>query len=307
MPFLPETLASIALQTYRNWRVLVWDNGSTDGTVEELASWIPSRLPGRVIAHQPEALGVARARLIEQSTTEFCAWIDSDDVSAPNRLERQVQFLIEHPEVAAVGSQLMVVDEAGDLQGPFGRFALGDDDIVSDMLDGPGLAQPATLFRRSAVLSVGNYRDVGPVNVEDYDLWLRLAAHYKLGNIDEPLLYYRIHDRSSTVIADKAGVLRAAAKARFVAHAPALFGITKQEAQWLVDQQYRCAILALLRIARHLKARSGRPVRSTLRSPYFLSAARTFPAPSDVVSRAALALLRKGARSRYSSPSPYIR
>jgi hypothetical protein len=170
------------------------------------------------------------------------------------------------------------------------------------MLDGPGLAQPATLFRRSAVLSVGNYRDVGPVNVEDYDLWLRLAAHYKLANIDAPLLSYRVHDRSTTVMAGKEGVLRAAAMARFVEHAPALYGIDRKEAQLLVDRRHRCAVLALLRIARHLESRSGAPVRETVRSPYFLSAARKFPGPADVVSRAVIALLRSMSQSRRTGP-----
>ncbi len=44
MPYLPETLASIEAQTYRNWQILSWDNGSTDGTVAELHKWIPSRM-----------------------------------------------------------------------------------------------------------------------------------------------------------------------------------------------------------------------------------------------------------------------
>ena len=124
MPYLPETLASIAAQTYHDWEVLAWDNGSTDGTVEELQKWIPSRLPGRVITGQPLSLGDSLAEMVQQCNTEFCARIDADDVNVPERLERQVAFLLAHPEVAVVGSQINRL--------------------------------------RSAVLQVGNYRELYP-------------------------------------------------------------------------------------------------------------------------------------------------
>src|SRR5438552_5677499 len=93
MPYLSETLASIEAQTYRDWEILVWDNGSTDGTLDELRRWIPSRLPGRIIDNRPLSLGNSLAALVEAAGTELCARIDADDVNYPERLERQVAFL----------------------------------------------------------------------------------------------------------------------------------------------------------------------------------------------------------------------
>ena len=113
MPYLLDTLRSIEAQTYKNWRILVWDNGSTDGTLEELQRWIPSRLPGRIIADEPFSLGKSLARLVETAETELCARTDADDVNYPERLERQVEFLQVHPEVGLLGAEIEFIDVAG--------------------------------------------------------------------------------------------------------------------------------------------------------------------------------------------------
>jgi GT2 family glycosyltransferase len=294
MPYLPETLASIAAQTYRNFELIAWDNGSEDGTIEEIRRWIPSRIPGRLIADRPLPLGEARARLVEEASTELCAWTDADDISAPERLERQVEFLLAHPEVAVVGSHIAVIDEQGNRQGDDVRFPLRDEQIVLQMLRGPAVAQPATLFRRSAVLKAGNYRDVGEVHVEDYDLWLRLAVHDRFANVDAALLQYRVHGGSTTVAASRAGRLSDATRARFVENAEGLFGCSPRVATLLVTRSHPCAIVALLQIAGHLKRRSGVGRLRTLRSRDLLNAATDFVAPRDVVSRIALSLLVPG-------------
>ena len=113
MPFLPTTLASIAEQTYQNFEVLAWDNGSTDGTLEELRKWIPSCLPGRIVSDRPMGLGVSLAEMVKEARTELCARIDADDVNLPDRLEKQVEFLRVHPDVALVGTQFIRLDQNG--------------------------------------------------------------------------------------------------------------------------------------------------------------------------------------------------
>jgi glycosyltransferase involved in cell wall biosynthesis len=296
MPYLPETLASIEVQTYRQWEVLAWDNGSTDGTIEELHRWIPSRLPGRVVVDRPLPLAEARACLVEEACTVLCALIDADDVNEPDRLERQTRFLAEHPEVAAVGGQISVIDGVGMVSSSRSLFPLDHLDILRDMLDGPALAQPAVLFRRDAVLAVGNYRNVGPVNVEDYDLWLRLAARYCLANLTDIVLRYRVHDRSSTVIAEREGVLRRATMERFAEHAPALYGCTHREASLLAENRHAFALPVLLRIARYLRRRTGISALSTLRSGTFRRAALKLLAPWDFSTRLALVALRRRPR-----------
>ena len=106
MPYLPLTLKSIAEQTYKNHRIIVWDNGSTDGTVEELRRWIPSRIPGMIVSERPMRLGPSLAAMVEMAGTPLCARIDADDINLPERLQSQVQFMQAHPEVGVLGAQV---------------------------------------------------------------------------------------------------------------------------------------------------------------------------------------------------------
>lgn len=194
MPYVRETLASIAAQAYKNHSILVWDNGSTDGTVDELRRWIPSVIPGRVITGTPLKLGASRAALINLAETEFCAGMDADDITLPHRLELQVPFLLKHPEVAIVGSQLDLIDENGVR---CGRWNYRTDDAQSRWLtrwQSP-LGQNAILYRRSAILAAGNYRDVPD---EDLDLWKRLARVGEIRNLPETLVLYRRTSTSQT-------------------------------------------------------------------------------------------------------------
>ena len=99
MPHLRDTLASMADQSWHLHHVIAWDNGSSDGSVEELRRWIPHRLPGRIVTDRPAGLGASLAAMVELADTELCARIDSDDVNEPDRLRAQVELMTGRPEV----------------------------------------------------------------------------------------------------------------------------------------------------------------------------------------------------------------
>ena len=295
MPFLPETLASIEAQTYRDWEILAWDNGSTDRTVEELQKWIPSRLPGRVITGQPLSLANSLAEMVKQCKTEFCARIDADDVNVPERLSTQVAFLLAHSEVAVVGSQINRLDKHGVNQGRDIPLPVYHDDIVLFMLASCGLSHPTVLFRRSAVLQVGNYREsVG--HAEDYDLWLRVAVHHRLANFPMPLLYYRVHDKSCTQIAysQKESKDRLANEWNecVCSIAPRLYGCSESEARLLRTRRHPCAIRLLYQITQHLQHSQNRKLLDILRSEFFFITARRLVPLKDVISLIALVALQ---------------
>jgi glycosyltransferase involved in cell wall biosynthesis len=194
MPYLTSALRSIAEQTYKNHKIIAWDNESTDRSAEELHRWIPAHIPGRVVTNAPLSLGASRAALIGQADTELCALMDADDINYADRLERQVSFMLDHPEVAAVGGQLDLIDENG---AHCGRWTYKTDDAETRWLIRwhSQLAQNSVLCRRSAVLAAGNYRDVPD---EDLDLWMRLAAVGEIRNLPEPLMQYRRTSSSQT-------------------------------------------------------------------------------------------------------------
>jgi glycosyltransferase involved in cell wall biosynthesis len=298
MPYLPETLASIEAQTYTNWEVLAWDDGSTDGTLEELKKWIPSRLPGRVIEGTPSGVGAALATLVEESTTELCARIDGDDINMPERLEEQVAFLENHPDVALVGSQFYALDEQGvanDTITEYDRAPLNHDDIVHSLFTRNTISHPSVMFRRSVVLDVGNYHALP--NVEDYDLWLRMAVRHKLANLNRPLIFYRLHSKSETRSKIREGTLQHLADECLAKHAPSLFGCTEDEARLLRKRQHPLSISILYKIAKHLHQTQGGTLMGRFRSHSFIEANQFFILSNDVFSRLVFAIL-SGQKSR---------
>ncbi|HEX8833652.1 MAG TPA: glycosyltransferase, partial [Abditibacteriaceae bacterium] len=182
--------------TYRNWEVLVWDNGSADGTIEELHRWIPHRLPGRVVIDRPMGLGASLAAMVEESRTEWCARIDADDVNEPQRLERQMQFVQHHSQIGLLGTSMTLVGINGEpLEGGW-DVVCGDAEIRWALRWRNCFNHPTVLFRRSAVIQAGNYHDCMPF--EDYDLWMRMLPITSVGNLSEKFVRYRIRENSVT-------------------------------------------------------------------------------------------------------------
>lgn len=198
MPYLPETLASIEAQTWRDWEVLCWDNGSTDGTLAELHRWIPNRIPGRIIEDRPMSLGNSLAALVEAARTELCARIDADDVNYPERLAVQVEFLREHPRVALVGADIEFIDEEGRVVPGAWTQKHDDAEIRWRLRWKNAFGHPTVIFRRSVVLAAGNYADCMPF--EDHDLWLRIALIAEMANLPRVLLKYRLLSSSVTAV-----------------------------------------------------------------------------------------------------------
>lgn len=193
MPYLPLTLQSIAEQTYSNHKIIAWDGGSKDGTIEELQRWIPSRINGVVIADRPMRIGPTRAAMLSMADTELCAVLDADDISLPRRLEAQVEFMTEHPEVGVLGTQSQFIDADGN---PISGWHYYTDDAQmrwSARWRCPFL-HSSVMLRRNVVLAAGNYRDFV---WEDSDMWLRLSSTTEFHNLPAVLVQYR-HQAAST-------------------------------------------------------------------------------------------------------------
>lgn len=197
MPHLRQTLASIAAQDYPDFRLIAWDNGSTDGSADELRAWIGGRIPGFVITGRPLPLGRCRATLIDMAECEWCAWFDADDVYHPDRLSKQIEAVREHPEAALIGGAMRVIDGQGRPTGDVRREPMDDAQLRWALRFFNPLAQPATLLRRSAVLDAGNYPDV-PGGKEDYEMWVRLSAKHTMLNLGHVVMDYRVHAQNVT-------------------------------------------------------------------------------------------------------------
>jgi glycosyltransferase involved in cell wall biosynthesis len=188
MPYLPASVDSILNQSLTNFEFIIVDDGSSDSTPEYLKSLTDSRI--KVIHQSRSGQQAAAHRGILAASAPLIARMDSDDIAHPTRLEKQVRFLQQNADVGLVGSQITRRGEIS--SGLESNFPTDHESIVDDLLHNRhSMCNPATMFRRDLYLSVGGY---WPHNIaEDWDMFLKIAEHAKLANLDEHLLCYRFH------------------------------------------------------------------------------------------------------------------
>jgi len=187
---LREALASVAAQRHAefeiSFEVIVMDDGSTDGTWEDL-----SRCGENIRAVRTERRGpaAARNRGIAIARGALIAFLDSDDLWAPAKLPRQVRFMREHPDcaIAQTGEIWM---RGGRRVNPGRRHRKRAGDIFIDSLRTCLISPSAVILRRELFDEVGNF-DQDMAACEDHDLWLRILARHHAGLLDEPLTIRR--------------------------------------------------------------------------------------------------------------------
>ncbi|MGL4603697.1 MAG: glycosyltransferase family 2 protein [Iodobacter sp.] len=182
MPCLPAAVESILEQSYRDFKLLILDDGSSDGSLEYLLSIKDPRL--RLITQPHRGLGSALNRLCYLADTRFIARMDMNDISAPERFEKQMSYLAGHPEIAMLGTGGYFFTAEGVT--PMARAYQGHRRIRAKLLRGKaGVCYPSVIFSKAAFLSAGGYRITGAG--EDLDFCLRLSEFCKVANIPEPL------------------------------------------------------------------------------------------------------------------------
>jgi glycosyltransferase involved in cell wall biosynthesis len=191
MPYLRQAIQSILDQTLEDWRCVIIDDGSTDGSGECLDALGDERF---TIIHQANAGTAAAAnRGLAYCDTRYTARMDADDISLPERLARQVAFLDAHPDVGLVGAQMAPLGEAGaggSLKLPTEHAA-----IMSALASGRhGLGHSCITFRTELARQIGGYWSLRLV--DDWDFMLRMGEAAMLANLDEVLHLYRVHGTS---------------------------------------------------------------------------------------------------------------
>ncbi|MBI1290407.1 glycosyltransferase [bacterium] len=224
--YLAATLKSLEAQTRRDFIVMAWDNGSTDDTCEILRSWIPSRLPGEVIADDPRTtLGECLAAMVACATTPWLARIDGDDLCLPQRIGLQLAEAERRPSLVGVGAFARVINAAGEETDVVKQSFSEPADLRFSLVYTNPLVHPAMLLRRDAVLEAGNY---SPMSMgQDFDLWMRLSSVGPIANIPRILLHYRVHGES--IGASRHGDWPALHHELLERHGPALFPGAEKE------------------------------------------------------------------------------
>jgi hypothetical protein len=189
--FLEEAIESILDQTFGDFEFVIVDYGSTDQTKTIVRKY--AEADERVHLHEIAHCGLGQARNTACSLAQgrYIALMDADDVALPERLQLEVEFMEEHPEVGLLGTGVQWINAAGR---PLYVCChpKDDDEIRRALVDFCCFWQPTVLLRKEAFVRAGGYRDAfSPA--EDYDLWLRVIEHYRCANLDKVLLKYRMH------------------------------------------------------------------------------------------------------------------
>lgn len=186
--YLAEAIESIINQTYPFWEFLIIDDGSTDSTREIIQSYQKRDGRIRLIAKPKGGIAAALNLGIERSQGKYVARMDADDISLPNRLEKQVDYMERNGNIDVCATLYQIFsDKNKESFIPLTPHC--DDEIKARMLFECVVGHPTIMFRKSTLMQGWRY-DTQAV-AEDCDLWTRMIPDIKFACIQEVLLYYR--------------------------------------------------------------------------------------------------------------------
>jgi glycosyltransferase involved in cell wall biosynthesis len=196
--FLPATLQSVFEQTFTDYEVVVVDDGSCDGSVELLRSY-GARI--RLFTQPNRGTYPTLNRCIAESRGRYLAILNSDDLWAPTKLEKQVAVLETQPTVGLVHTDGRFIDAEGNLLkgNPLGfewpRTPSGN--IIEALVRYNKIIASSVLVRRECFERLGGFRE-DLFGSGDWEMWFRIALEYNIAFIDEPLTFYRVHGANAS-------------------------------------------------------------------------------------------------------------
>ena len=187
---LEQAVASIQNQTYSNWELILCDDGSTDKTYET-AQTLASKDSRILLLRNEKNLGLNETlnRCLATATGEYVARMDGDDDCLPNRFEKQLAVLEQHPEFDITSCPMILFDETGE----WGQTSLPEYPTPEQVVSGTAISHAPAMLRKSCMDAVGGYTvDSRVLRVEDINLWIKLYARgCRCYNIQQPLYRMR--------------------------------------------------------------------------------------------------------------------
>lgn len=198
--FIAEALESVAAQTLGDFEVVVVDDGSVDHTVR-IAHQFANRLRMQVVEQPNAGPSSARNTGIRVAGGEYCAFLDSDDLMLPHRLEWQAQALDSDPTLGLVHSDLETFNERGTVHKSRLAFSNPCGGYVLEKLLLDNFITTSTVMARKASLVDAGLFDTRRRLSEDFELWLKICERAPIAYIDRPVTRYR--SRSGSLSDDK--------------------------------------------------------------------------------------------------------
>jgi glycosyltransferase involved in cell wall biosynthesis len=196
--YISDAINSILRQTYPNWELLISDDASSDGTLEIIESFKDNRIK---CFHNKDNLGYLKTwnNLIVKSEGDFISFLDADDYCSDNRIEIQLRFLLENPNIGAVGCNYSQID-SNNVKIFNSNFPTQHDIIFNGMPNKFHLIGSALMIRKIVYLEIGGY-DLffDRLGAEDYYWAYLIAEKYRIANLKDVLYFYRFNPNSVSV------------------------------------------------------------------------------------------------------------
>lgn len=252
--YISGAIESILNQTFKKFELIIINDSSTDKTLAIVKSF--SKKDSRIrMVNNDTRLNIARTlnKGISLAKSNIIARMDADDIAFPNRLELQYKLINSSKNIAVVGANVVIMNTVGN-QIAIRSYPESSGELKRCLFRYSPFAHPVVMFRKNMFEKVGGYNPkYSPT--EDLDLWFRLGRKHEFESIPEPLLKYRIYEKSSShkAIRDLEILVF---KIRFDAilkygYHPSLYDIIYNFFQfitlWLTPTEYRIKIYNLLR------------------------------------------------------------
>lgn len=191
--YVCEAVESILNQTYTNFECIIIDDCSTDATVDIIKAFNDARIN---LIIKPKNSGYTNSLNygLTIAKGKYIARMDGDDISLPNRFEKQVAVLEHDKNIAVCGSVFKIIDSNTIISPPEIH-----EDIKTELLKDSCIGHPTAMIRKSILDNNSIKYNPNYEPAEDYDLWVRLSQLGKLYNIQEVLFLYRVHDNQVSI------------------------------------------------------------------------------------------------------------
>lgn len=189
--YLREAIESILNQTFIDFEFIIVNDGSTDNSLKIIKNYSDERI---LIINNEKNIGLTKSlnKALKQAKGEYIARQDADDISLPNRFEKQVKHFEKHPEVVLVGTNVCLIDETGEI---IEKRVVSAKPSIKDLFKKNRFSHGSVMIQKEIVDKLGGYNELFKYS-QDYELWLRIAKCYEVRNLTQVLYKLRFHNEN---------------------------------------------------------------------------------------------------------------